>query len=61
MKFFNEYFLSKCEQMRSFLLICFHLLKKPFLENFMEIFTSVIEDMFLNKIVSSRFRVHKTL
>ena len=47
--------------MRSFLLICFHLLKKPFMENFMEIFTSVIEDMFLNKIVSSRFRVHKTL
>ena len=34
MKFSIKYFCSKCDQIRSFLWICSHLLKKPLVENF---------------------------
>ena len=34
MKFSNKDFFSKCEQIRSFLRICSHLLKKSLMENF---------------------------
>ena len=43
MKFFIMDFFSKCEQIRNFLRICSHLLKKPLMENF--IFCAVACDL----------------
>ena len=34
MKFSIKYFVSKCDQIRSFLRICSHLLEKSLIENF---------------------------
>ena len=48
MEFSNKYFFSKCDQIRSFLQIWSHLLKKSFMESFMfcAVYLDLIAGMF---------------